>query len=281
MSKSLSKAVSLHLEGKLDDAMYELRRTIDSGERHPAALGHVQYEVQDYAAAVKKRYAQLLNSSRGIAPDISIWLRAWGKTGFAPGQAAASFEKALEIDSRRSGSVSGPRTCRSILSSAGSPGCLQLRPAAFKYPDHEEASLFGKAVALQLTRSAEFYQKVIAKNPKSEEGSIPAEKKDFQEARKCAEALLEINPESQAAMEAVATAAFANGDLLTAVSHCKSLVELSPDSFENWFNLGVAYQRLGNYQNAATAYHKAAAIKPASAQVHLNLGVSLPRKSAI
>src|SRR5215831_3110148 len=62
VSKSLSKAVSLHLEGKLDDALRELRRTIEGGERHPAllaALGHVQYELQDYAAAVKS-YAQLL-----------------------------------------------------------------------------------------------------------------------------------------------------------------------------------------------------------------------------
>src|SRR3974377_19395 len=62
VSKSLSKAVSLHLEGKLDDAMRELRRTIDAGERHPAlfsALGHVQYEVKEYAEAVSS-YAQLL-----------------------------------------------------------------------------------------------------------------------------------------------------------------------------------------------------------------------------
>src|ERR1051325_1459865 len=62
VSKSLSKAVSLHLEGKLDEAMRELRRTIEAGERHPAlysALGHVQYEVQEYAEAVNS-YAQLL-----------------------------------------------------------------------------------------------------------------------------------------------------------------------------------------------------------------------------
>ena len=81
----------------------------------------------------------------------------------------------------------------------------------FKYPDHEEA-LFGKAVALQqagrLDEATEFYQKVLLKNPKSEEAlsnltSVCLEKKDFAQARKYAEALLELNPES-AAVEAVA-----------------------------------------------------------------------------
>ena len=128
VSKSLSKAVSLHLEGKLDDAMYELRRTIDSGERHPAlfsALGHVQYEVQDYAAAVNS-YAQLLELEPGHRTGHFNMAVSLGKLA-RWGEAAASFEKALEIDSRRSeaylglGTLPGP-----FEASAGSPGCLQL-----------------------------------------------------------------------------------------------------------------------------------------------------------
>ena len=56
----LSKAASLHLEGKVADAAGELARALDNGERHPAlyfALGQLQYELQDYLPA-SQSYAQ-------------------------------------------------------------------------------------------------------------------------------------------------------------------------------------------------------------------------------
>ena len=56
-SKTLSKAVSLHLEGKLDNAARLLTKAIDGGEKDPAlfsALGHIQYEMRDYGAAAAR-----------------------------------------------------------------------------------------------------------------------------------------------------------------------------------------------------------------------------------
>ncbi len=53
-NRTLSKAVSLHLEGKLESAAKLLSKAIDSGESEPAlysALGHIQYEMRDYTAA--------------------------------------------------------------------------------------------------------------------------------------------------------------------------------------------------------------------------------------
>ena len=283
VSKSLSKAVSLHLEGKLDDAMRELHRTIEAGERHPAlysALGHVQYEVKNYAEAVNS-YAQLLDlepAHRTGHFNLAVSLGKLARWA----EAATSFEKALEIDPRRTEAYLGLGTCLVHLKRP-EEALDAFNCFVFKYPDHEEA-LFGKAVALQqagrLDEATEFYQKVLLKNPKSEEAlsnltSVCLEKKDFAQARKYAEALLELNPESQAAMEAVATVGlcqrrFADGGDALQIAGGYS----RPTNYENWFNLGVAYQRLGNYQNAAAAYHKAAEIKPGSAQVHLNLGVS-------
>src|SRR5580700_8079643 len=63
-NRTLSKAVSLHLEGKLESAAKMLSKAIESGERDPAlysALGHIYYEMRDYtgAAAVYSALVEL------------------------------------------------------------------------------------------------------------------------------------------------------------------------------------------------------------------------------
>src|SRR3954468_13911847 len=63
VSRTLSKAVSLHLEGKLDSAAHLLTKAIGDGETEPglySALGHIQYEMRDYEAAAAT-YARLLD----------------------------------------------------------------------------------------------------------------------------------------------------------------------------------------------------------------------------
>ena len=93
--------------------------------------------------------------------------------------------------------------------------------------------------------------------------------------RRYAEMLAELQPESPVAMEALATLAFADGDYCTAARYCRNLAETVPDRFENWFNLGVAYHKMGNYQKAAQAYQQAAALQARFARrSHLNLGVA-------
>src|SRR5579872_1935088 len=62
VSRTLSKAVSLHLEGKLDGAAKLLSRAIEAGEQDPglySALGHIHYESRDYQAAATT-YEQLV-----------------------------------------------------------------------------------------------------------------------------------------------------------------------------------------------------------------------------
>ena len=61
-NKTLSRAVSLHLEGKLENAARLLTKAIEGGETDAAlfsALGHIQYEMRDYAAAAQT-YARLV-----------------------------------------------------------------------------------------------------------------------------------------------------------------------------------------------------------------------------
>jgi tetratricopeptide (TPR) repeat protein len=86
--------------------------------------------------------------------------------------------------------------------------------------------------------------------------------------------LSELQPESTVATEALATLAFGDGDYMAAVRYCRSLSELVPDRFENWFNLGVAYHKLGQHEKAIQAYRQATTLRPECAQAHLNLGVA-------
>src|SRR5512146_1390401 len=63
VSRTLSKAVSLHLEGKLEPAANLLHKAIEDGEREPglfSALGHIQYEMRDFEGA-GATYAQLID----------------------------------------------------------------------------------------------------------------------------------------------------------------------------------------------------------------------------
>jgi len=61
-SRTLSKAVSLHLEGKLESAARLLSKAIEAGEHDPglySALGHIHFEMREYEAA-GMAYAQLV-----------------------------------------------------------------------------------------------------------------------------------------------------------------------------------------------------------------------------
>ena len=102
-SKTLSKAVGLHLEGKLESAARLLTKAIDDGERDLglfAALGHIQYEMRDYEAAAKT-YAQLAEADpkhRTAHFNAGVCfgnLRQWG-------EAAESFQRASIADATRS-----------------------------------------------------------------------------------------------------------------------------------------------------------------------------------
>src|SRR5580765_3896595 len=107
-NKTLSKAVSLHLEGKLDGAARLLSKAIDDGERDMglyAALGHIQYEMHDYAAAAET-YAALAEfdpKHRTASFNLGVChgnLKQWN-------EAATAFRRAAEADSSRADALLG------------------------------------------------------------------------------------------------------------------------------------------------------------------------------
>jgi tetratricopeptide (TPR) repeat protein len=283
VSRLLSKAASLHLDGKLDQAAKELVRALDGGERHPAlyfALGQLQYELQEYAPAAQS-YAQAalmqpLHPTAHFNAGVCLGrIERWEAS-------AAAFRKAISNDPARSEAHLALGAC---LVQLGLPNEALEAYDHFleRHPDHEEA-LFGKAVALQkrdrTSEAVELYRRILQRSPNSEEAlgnlvSLSLANQDYDQVRDYAQRLAETQPKSQIALEGLAGAAFAAGDHKAAADYSRRLAELSPQVFENWFNLGVACHKAGDLPNAAMAYARATRVQPESPQAHLNLGVAL------
>lgn len=282
ISRVLSKAASLHLDGKLDEGAKELVRALDGGERHPAlyfALGQLQYELQQYGPAAQS-YAQAallqpLHPTAHFNAGVCLGrIEHWE-------EAAAAFRKAISNDPARSEAHLALGACLVQL------GLHNEALDAYdrfleRHPDHEEA-LFGKAVALQkrdrTSEAVELYRRILNRAPHSEEAlgnlvSLSLANQDYDQVRKYAQRLAETHPKSQIALEGLAGAAFAAGEHKAAADYSRMLAELAPQVFENWFNLGVACHKAGDLANASNAYARATKVQPDSPQAHLNLGVA-------
>jgi Flp pilus assembly protein TadD len=68
------------------------------------------------------------------------------------------------------------------------------------------------------------------------------------------------------------------GDYSAAVQHCAQLVKVAADSYEGWFNLGVAYQKTGRLEQSGNAYREAARLRPEAVEANANLGVVLQER---
>src|ERR1039458_6313537 len=110
--RTLSKAVSLHLEGKLESAAGVLSRAIESGARDTAlysALGQIYYEMRDYesAAAIYEQLVEWEPLHRMAYFNLGVCrgnLKRW--------QAAVeSFRRAAEADATRSDAWLGSGLC--------------------------------------------------------------------------------------------------------------------------------------------------------------------------
>src|SRR5579872_6187595 len=172
VSRTLSKAVSLHLEGKLDSAAKLLSRAIETGEQDPglySALGHIHYENRDYQAAATtyQQLVELDHHHRTAHFNLGVCLgnlKDWAR-------AAEAFHSAFECDASRADALLGLGIC---LLHIGQPkdSVETLDRYLNLFPDNEQA-LFGKAVGLQQTghyaEATEYYRKILGRNPRCEE----------------------------------------------------------------------------------------------------------------
>lgn len=281
-----AQAVALHLEGKAQEALAQIERALEAGERQPevyAAAGYLRYESKQFeeAAAAYRKLVEIAPENATGWFSLAATLQAMGKWD----DAAGMFEKTLAADPNRFEAHLGLGLSR-LHQGAARPAleayerCLRLVPHV--EPAKLEPVLFGKAVALQLLKkvseAAELYRKILEHSPRCEEAlansiTVNLELKDFPAAAGFAEQLLKIRPDSRAGHEGLAAAAFAAEDYALAAAHCAALVKVVPDAFEGWFNLGVALEKAGR-PDAAKAYAEALRLRPNDAELHINLGVA-------
>ena len=146
-SRSLATAVSLHLEGKAEEALRELRRAVERGENKPAifsAMGHILYELQRYQEGVEaySHLIQLEPHHRSGYFKLAVCLEKLGRWD----EAAANFRKALQIAPGNSEAQLGLGIC--LLHLENSEQALEAFDQHLSQQPEQPEVLFGKAVAL-------------------------------------------------------------------------------------------------------------------------------------
>ena len=79
-------------------------------------------------------------------------------------------------------------------------------------------------------------------------------------------------------LEGLAAVALSHGDYTAAVQYYSRLVNVAPDVYEAWFNLGIAYQKTGRLEQAMNAYREAGKVRPDAVEANANLGAALQER---
>ena len=145
-SNSVAKAVGLHLEGKRQEAHDELKRATDAGEETPevfSARGHLEYELERYADAVKSytRLLELVPNHPTADFNLAICQEKLSKWQ----EAADHFERALPRDPERMETRLGLGIC--LLHLEKPEAALAHFEKVLSRDEKHETASFGKAVA--------------------------------------------------------------------------------------------------------------------------------------
>ncbi len=105
---------------------------------------------------------------------------------------------------------------------------------------------------------------------------------EHDKAREYSEKLLRLRPNAQAGLAGMICGCHGARRLQIGGPARRAIGEEPlPDSFEAWFNLGVAYQKTNRLEQAGQAYAEAMKLKPDSALAYANLGADASRNAAI
>ncbi len=107
-------------------------------------------------------------------------------------------------------------------------------------------------------------------------------KERFKDALKILEALLENEPKSESVKNTLIEVLFDYGGYLNdewiigyekAAECFKKIIDLDPDNYRAWYNLGIAYFNLNETEDALIAYKRAIQIKPDYMYCYYNIGL--------
>ena len=276
---ALAHAVIAHLKGDPSTALGLLDPAAASEKEAPetlAARAHLLAELKKYKEAVAE-YETLL----ALRPHYAEGHYQCGACLYHLGRfedALPYFARSAELDPTHVDTYLVKGICQLHLKR--SEEALESFAKCLEKSPNLEAALLGKGVALQLAwefdEATEVYKQVLRRNPGCEEAlvnlmTLGMQRKDYGLVRQQAQALLARDVALQAALEGLATAAFAEAKYEEAAAHYCRLVDLYPRNFDYWFNLGVTYQRINKPLDSAAAYQNAASLRPDATAAHINL----------
>src|ERR1019366_2295815 len=280
IGSALAKAVMHHLGGQSENALNDLEVDVEGGSRAAeifAARGYLQLELGRFDEA---------------------WQSYSKASEFQPGDPKVSFNTGVALQNLSRAQEAIPYFKHALsrepdwLEAKASIGVCMLQQKDYSEairifneciesdPSYQPA-LFGKAVSLQLMwrfdESKTIYDQILQVTPGSEPVhlnviSLGLQNKDYEMVRTYGERLLALHPDHPVALESLAAAAFVRNDMDQAQRLSEKLTLLAPKEFEYWFNLGLAYQRQGNFNEAIQAYVRARTIRPDLSYAHVQLG---------
>lgn len=273
----LGRAGALHLLGRKAEAAAEISRLLD--------------QRPDYAPAYRVRamlYMELGEESRALED-----LEKYHSLGYGDAQsrlaraqctlkagrwleAAEQFQALLDANPDLDDALLGLGLAHLRLHHLEEALSLLTRYLD-RHPDDATAR-FGQAVALQLTGDVEhaipIYEQLASDSEHGKDClinlcSIYRQKKDAEALLACSNRLIAVDPESSAAREAAAYAAFLKEDYAQAAAHLQSLADKGGLPVELWMNLGLCRRKEGNLEQALQAYQQALRLQPDLAEAHL------------
>lgn len=126
----------------------------------------------------------------------------------------------------------------------------------------------------KLTQAKELYEAVLKLEPENAQvwdllGVLYCQVKNFSEAERCINKAISINPRFYY-LENLAKVYFDKGDLIPAINLYEDLTKHNP-TYENWFNLAMAYKENRDWNKSKSAYIKSLELNPKGYEAYFNL----------
>ena len=251
-----------------------------------AALGHLLLQTKRYEEA-QKTFSRLISSDPSLeTAHFHLGVCLYQQGNFEA--ALAAFGESQKLSPDRFDTELATANCLLNLNRLDE-AYVRFEKCHETRPDDEKA-LLGKAVTLQLNGNAdeasEACKLLLQRASASSEcltnlTILGLQNKDFGLVRVAAERVRKLDPNSEIALEGLGAVAFAADEFLEAEKYYERLVELYPNNYDHWLNLGVARHRLGRLDSATETYQKALQIRPDGTAAYVNLGASVSGDGSI
>ncbi len=163
--------------------------------------------------------------------------------------AADSFRRAVDLEPAHAEALIGLGACLLHLDRAEE--ALHCFEQCLFLDAERNRALLGKAVSLQKLECYDdadrVYRELLQITPDAAEPlanliALSVARRDTSAIAEFSGRLLRVDASHKSALQGLATLAIWDGDQMAAVDYCRRLVQVDPDCFEGWHNLGFANQ---------------------------------------